>query len=387
MSAIKKETVSQSGLYQDNSAKRILQFTEQMDKVMAIKTPGMSSKKETEKARNIRESAELVASVLLQRKNFKEALTHRKFQYIEVPGDNFCLFHSVATGLNRPKGGFDLLNQVVEYMAKNAETYKVSVLDEDLPTYLANLKKTGWGGELEIHAMSKMFDVEFEIWIPERRLGAVTQTQYSEGLDKMALAYYPDLHYDYLRKLKLQEVVPLPPPAIESMANTNLPTNMHNKDNNISQEEETKNKIRRLDSDSTISNAVGVNGLGRLGNSMTLEELSTIPSTIDIDAIGLNVDERQAMSLVRNDGSGLIGTSSGGLMQSTPSDNDNVERRELSISDGTNSNVTQSNLPGGLVDGTQAREQLERPGDPSLDVSNIVEGPTLNVNHSATGPV
>jgi hypothetical protein len=39
------------------------------------------------------------------------------------------------------------------------------------------------------------------------------------------------------------------------------------------------------------------------------------------------------------------------------------------------------------VDGTQAREQLERPGDPSLDISNIVEGQTLNVNQAATGPV
>jgi hypothetical protein len=387
VSAIKKETISQSGLHQDNSAKRILQFTEQMGKVMAIKPPGVSSKKEMEKVRNTRESAELMASILLQRKNFKEALTHRKFQYVEVPGDNFCLFHSVATGLNRPKGGFDLLNQVIEYMFSNAETYKVSVLDEDLPTYLANLKKTGWGGELEIHAMSKMFDVEFEIWIPERRLGAVTQTQYSEGLDKMALAYYPDLHYDYLRKLKLKEVAPVLPKASESMANAKLPTDLPNKDNNISQEDEIKNKIRRLDLDNPISNAVGVNGLGRLGNSMTLEELSTNPSIVYIDAIGLNVDERQATSLVRNDGSGLVGTLSGGLIQSTPPDNDNVERRELSISDGTNSNVTQSNLPGGLVDGTQAREQLERPGDPSLDISNIVEGQTLNVNQAATGPV
>ena len=272
-------------------------------------------------------------------------------------------------------------------MANNAKTYKVNVLEEDLTTYLANLRKTGWGGELEIHAMSKMFDVEFEIWIPERRLGAVTQTQYSEGLDKMALAYYPDLHYDYLRKLKLKEVAPVLPPASESMANTKLPTDLPNKDNNISQEEEIKNKIRRLDADSPISNAVGGNGLGRLGNSMTLEELSTNPSIVYIDAIGLNVDERQATSLVRNDGSGLVGTLSGGLIQSTPPDNDNVERRELSISDGTNSNVTQSNLPGGLVDGTQAREQLERPGDPSLDISNIVEGQTLNVNQAATGPV
>ena len=119
---------------------------------------------------------------------------------------------------------------------------------------------------------------------------------------------------------------------------------------------------------------------------MTLEELSTIPPIVHIDGTGLNVDERQATSLIRNDGSGPVGTLSGGLIHSTPPDNDNVERRELSNSDGVISNITQSNLPGGLVDGAQAREQLERPGDPSLDISNIVEGTTINVNQPAPGP-
>jgi hypothetical protein len=119
---------------------------------------------------------------------------------------------------------------------------------------------------------------------------------------------------------------------------------------------------------------------------MTLEELSTLPSTVHIGGTGLIGNEHQVTSLIRNDGSGPVGTLSGGPIHSIPPDNDNVERRELSNSDGVISNITQSNLPGGLVDGAQAREQLERPGDPSLDISNIVEGTTINVNQSAPGP-
>ena len=119
---------------------------------------------------------------------------------------------------------------------------------------------------------------------------------------------------------------------------------------------------------------------------MTLDELSTNTFTVCIDATVLNVDELQATSLSRNDGSGLDGTTGGGLVQSTPPDNGNAERRELSISDGTNRNMTQPNLSGGMAEATQAREQLDRPADPSLDISKNVEGPTLNVNQAATGP-
>ena len=120
---------------------------------------------------------------------------------------------------------------------------------------------------------------------------------------------------------------------------------------------------------------------------MTLDELSTIPLTGCIDATGFNVDELQAKaSLSRNDGSVLDGTPSGGSAQSTPPVNETVERREPSISDGTNRNVTKPHLTVGMADATQAREPLDRPGDPSLDVSENVEGPILNVNQEATGP-
>ena len=107
---------------------------------------GSVSKKEIEKERFIKENSEMLANVISQRKNFKEALIKQRFQYAEVPGDNYCLFHAVAMGLNRPKEGMALLEQVIEHMATNADVYKTSVIDEDLTSHLANLKKSGWGG-------------------------------------------------------------------------------------------------------------------------------------------------------------------------------------------------------------------------------------------------
>ena len=139
--------------------------------------------------------------------------------------------------------------------------------------------------------------------------------------------------------------------------------------------------------DSPMSNALGGTGMGMPGRSMTLDELSTIPLIGCTDGAGLNMNELQIKtSLSRNDGSVLDGTTGGGSAQSTPPVSGTIERRDPSISDGMNRNVTLPNLLMGMVDATQSREPLDRPGDPSLDVSEKVEGPTLNVNQEATGP-
>ena len=104
-----------------------------------------------------------------------------------------------------------LLGEVIEYMANHAEVYEPNVLNHDLNAHLAKLKKNGWGDETEIHAMSQMFEMDFEIWVPDRDNGAVTQTEYPEGKDCIALAYYPGVHYDYLHKLRIN----LSPPCLE----------------------------------------------------------------------------------------------------------------------------------------------------------------------------
>ena len=117
---ISKDPGKQFGTHQDNSARRILQFPEQLEKVMLPKSPALSNK-ESDKARNKRESAELLSKMVLQRKDFKDALNKRRFQYIEVPGDNFCLFHAVAMGLSRPGEGIALLDQVIKFMSVNAD--------------------------------------------------------------------------------------------------------------------------------------------------------------------------------------------------------------------------------------------------------------------------
>ena len=114
-----------------------------------------------------------------------------------------------------------------------------------------------------------------------------------------------------------------------------------------------------------MSNALGGTGMGIPGRSMTLDELSTIPLMGCTDGTGLNMDELQVKtSLSRNDGSVLDGTTGGGSAQSTPPVSGTIERREPSISDGMNRNATLPNLLMGMVDATQAREPLGRPGDP-----------------------
>ena len=195
----------QIGSHSDNSARKVLLFSEKLAKNMSQKMSVPESKKETERARFTREKRETVEKLLAQTKEFKSALNKRGFQYMEVEGDNFCLFHAVALGLKRPGEGMILLDQVIEHMGNNADLYTPNLSDENLETHLVNLKKNGWGDELEISAMSKMLDMEFELWVPDRIHGASIRPPYTEGAGRLALAYYPGIHYDYLQKLMVKD--------------------------------------------------------------------------------------------------------------------------------------------------------------------------------------
>jgi hypothetical protein len=181
--------------HSDNSARKVLMFSEKLAKNMSQKMAASETKKESERAKFTREKAETVAKLLAQTKEFKIALDERGFQYMEVKGDNFCL----------------LLDQVIEHMENNPDLYTPNLADENLGMHLAKLKKSGWGDELEISAMSKMHDLEFEIWVPDRTHGASVRPPYIEGNGRMALAYYPGIHYDYLHKLVIKDEI-LPPP-------------------------------------------------------------------------------------------------------------------------------------------------------------------------------
>ena len=55
-----------------------------------------------------------------------------------------------------------------------------------------------------------MHDLEFEIWVPDRMHGASIRPPYIEGTGRMALAYYPGIHYDYLQKPMVKDDI-LPP--------------------------------------------------------------------------------------------------------------------------------------------------------------------------------
>ena len=363
----KKEKI-QINSHGDSSVKKILQFTEQLEKVMTSKA-GSVSKKEIEKERIAKENSEMLANVISQRKNFKEALLKRRFQYVEVPGDNFCLFHAVAMGLNRPNEGMALLEQVIEHMATNADVYKTSVINEDLTSHLANLKESGWGGELEINAMSRMFELEFEIWVPDRMLGAATQSQYSEGKDRMALAHYPGFHYDYLRKLRMREDIPTTTTRTEAS-----PV--------IRSSQKSQHGKRSVDE--TLNTGLEVAGSKSLGrsDSMTLEELLTIPND-DLMKAPAYVDDSSGKSSLLETGQGQIAINephpSGMLVDET----NGIRNRGLP--EGT---VTDGVIPL-LLDADTAqltRNQQISPGDPSLDDSKNDEGSSLNVNQEFSGP-
>ena len=250
------------------------------------------------------------------------------------------------------------------------------------------LKKSGWGGELEIKAMSKMFDVEFEIWIPDRTLGAATQPQYYEGKDRMALAYYPGVHYDYLRKLKVKEASIAPSP-MSDVDTTSKVANVEASSKDESPPHEKDPKIRKIETDTSRRSDQASGGMSTTErtDNMTLDELLIAPSMTtgnellikqggfntkapSIGDIGLRLDEANLneSSSPTSDNNGIDIGNVKNMPGQVPSDGDSGNHARV------DSEVSQTRNPTSL------------PDDPSLGNSRNDEGSALNVNQKATGP-
>ena len=232
--------------------------------------------------------------------------------------------------------------------------------------------------------MSKLFDVEFEIWVPDRILGAATQSQYSEGKDRMALAHYPGVHYDYLRKPKIKE---------KSIASSHLEgvdtPSKATKDEAIKEDEplsyEKDPKIRKIGTDLSGHTDLGSreqNASERTGN-MTLDELVVIPPIPLGNAFLDNLGTLSSVSPALGDlvclATGINGTFSPAPNGLDPAKKD-IPEEALSDEDPGN----HARLKSGIM---QTRNPISLPDDPSLGKNINDEGSALNVNQKATGPI
>jgi hypothetical protein len=135
---------------------------------------------------------------------------------IEMPGDGYCLFWSVAAGDNITSN-LPLQHKLEEHAKRLrkqvVELYKTGSMDEELNTVVASEREIHknkqeyikavaehyWGGEVEILAMSRIFQKNIVHHMPRRK--SIT---YPDGApyNKTIHIWYNGSHYNLLTSNK-----------------------------------------------------------------------------------------------------------------------------------------------------------------------------------------
>lgn len=134
---------------------------------------------------------------------FREDLLKLGYYIKEIKGDGNCLFRSFADQYENNQNNYKIYREkVIQYMTDNIDEFKPFIEDDlTIENYLDNMGKEGeWGGNLEIHALSKIHNVNFYIHIHKHPMYIVNNNQHP--LKNIILTYQEGKHYNSLRKLE-----------------------------------------------------------------------------------------------------------------------------------------------------------------------------------------
>lgn len=92
-------------------------------------------------------------------------LTAQQQVRLEMPGDGNCLFRAAAFALlGTQQSHMRVRRQVVDFLWRNRNEFSTFVPDLPFDVYCGQMRQEGaWGSELELQAMSRLFNVQFRI--------------------------------------------------------------------------------------------------------------------------------------------------------------------------------------------------------------------------------
>ena len=134
-------------------------------------------------------------------KKFKEDLNELGFYIKEVKGDGNCLFRCVSEQMEDDENNYEAYREkCIKYMLENTNEF-APFLEEDEPIdkYIEKMSKNGeWGGNLEIHALSKALQVNFYIHIYDQPVYVINN--WEKPVKNIRLTYHNGKHYNSLKE-------------------------------------------------------------------------------------------------------------------------------------------------------------------------------------------
>ena len=128
-------------------------------------------KKERKKERLAEERAVITASVgdgsaeAAERQAELDAILERlpgDFEIFQIEPNGDCLFSSIAMQLLNTSTS-ELRNEVANYLESNKDEFAAFV-DEDFGVYVSGMRKSSWGSDVELEAVSRLFRRRVEVF-------------------------------------------------------------------------------------------------------------------------------------------------------------------------------------------------------------------------------
>lgn len=135
---------------------------------------------------------------------FKKHLESLGYFIREVGGDGNCLFRSVSEQMEGNENNYkEYREKCVNYIKDNKEFFAPFIEDDEtIDQYIDRMSKNKeWGGNLEIHALSKALEVNFYIYKEEDKQMFIVKN-FEKPKKNVSLTYHDGKHFNSLRKLE-----------------------------------------------------------------------------------------------------------------------------------------------------------------------------------------
>ena len=135
---------------------------------------------------------------------FKKHLESLGYFIREVGGDGNCLFRSVSEQMEGNENNYkEYREKCVNYIKENKDFFAPFIEDDEtIDQYIDRMSKNKeWGGNLEIHALSKALEVNFYIYKEEDKQMFIVKN-FEKPKKNVSLTYHDGKHFNSLRKLE-----------------------------------------------------------------------------------------------------------------------------------------------------------------------------------------
>ena len=171
----------------------------QNENINSINQSGQQTKKEESK--NDQPSSKKKNDVNKLDNKFRQKLHSLNYVLHRVPSDGNCVFSSISDQVyGTDKHTLIIREKCMDYIEKNSVYYSQFIEggEKKMPAYIERKRKPGvWGDNLEIQALSEIYERPIEIYIePDKPISILNNNKFGNNRFPIKISYHGSKHYN-----------------------------------------------------------------------------------------------------------------------------------------------------------------------------------------------